>query len=64
MGSSCVGLDAAPAKAASLVCGRTNTADVVGASVVVCAVAHGDTVVTSDPDDIRRLAPKLRIFEV
>jgi predicted nucleic acid-binding protein len=57
-------LDEQKARAVGALCGAAGTADVVDASVAVCAAQHGDTVVTSDPDDIARLAPKLRVYEV
>lgn len=34
---------------------RTRQSDVVDAAVVVGALARGDTILTSDPEDIRRL---------
>lgn len=39
-------------------------ADVVDAHVVVCARGTGQAVVTSDPDDLRRLDPSLRLVVV
>ena len=63
-GSRTVPVDETTAKAAGILCGRTGTKDVVDASVVVCALLHGDTVLTSDPDDLRRLAPDLRVVDV
>jgi hypothetical protein len=49
--------DEAGAKAAGVLCGRAGVADVIDASVVVAARLHGAPVVTSDPDDLRRLDP-------
>jgi hypothetical protein len=40
---------------------RSRTRDVVDASVVWCARQRNATVLTSDPDDLRRLDPKIRI---
>jgi hypothetical protein len=40
------------------------TADVVDAHVVICANRAGQAVVTSDPDDISRLDPRLRVVAV
>jgi hypothetical protein len=48
-----VGLETA--KAAGVLCGRTRTADVVDATVVVMAATLGAIIWTSDPDDIRAL---------
>jgi predicted nucleic acid-binding protein len=52
------------ARAAGQLCGRTGTTDVIDASVALCARRHGGTVVTSDPDDLRRLDPTLRLIVV
>src|ERR1043166_1330325 len=38
-------------------CGATNPADIIDASVVILAKARGDYIVTSDPRDLRRLDP-------
>jgi hypothetical protein len=57
-------LDAPSARLAGELCGRSNTADVVGASVVVCARRRRHTVVTSDPDDLRRLDSGLQLETV
>jgi hypothetical protein len=48
-----VGLDTS--KAAGVLCGRSGTADVVDAIVVVMAAALRAIIWTSDPDDIRSL---------
>jgi hypothetical protein len=40
------------------------TADVVDAHVVVCARRAHQRVVTSDPDDLRRLDPTIEVFRV
>jgi hypothetical protein len=50
-------LNARTARAAGELYGRAGTADVVDASVVLCALARRDRIVTSDPDDLRRLDP-------
>ncbi len=42
---------------------RTGTADVVDAHVAVAALETGATVITSDPDDIRALAPTVRVLK-
>jgi hypothetical protein len=42
----------------------TNTSDHIDASVVLCARMRPSTIVTSDPDDLRRLDPKARIAVV
>ncbi|MGO9788861.1 MAG: hypothetical protein ACLP8S_04830 [Solirubrobacteraceae bacterium] len=48
-------LDLDEARAAGSLCGIAGTADVMDASVALLARRFGATVVTSDPDDIRRL---------
>ena len=59
-----VALDRREAESAGLVCARAGTADVVDASVVVCALRRGHAVVTSDPGDIGKLAPGLPLLTV
>jgi predicted nucleic acid-binding protein len=56
-----VQLDEGMARVAGVLCGRTETADAIDATVVVCARLREDLVITSDPDDLRRLDPKLSI---
>jgi hypothetical protein len=58
-------LDEDAAKASGELCGRTDTRDVIDASVVRCARAQrGGTVLTSDPLDIRNLDPDLDVEPV
>ncbi len=59
-----VPLDRRTAKRAGQLCAATGTSDVVDASVVVCAHDRGQPVVTSDPDDLRRLDPHLRLLPI
>jgi len=54
--------DARAARAAGELCGRTGTADVIDASVLLCALARGDRIVTSDPGDLRRLDPAVPVI--
>jgi hypothetical protein len=56
-----VPLDTRTAFVVGLLLGRRDCSDVVDASVVVCARTHDQGVVTSDPDDLRRLDPQLRL---
>jgi len=44
------------ARAAGALCGRAGTSNPVDASAVLVATPRRATVVTSDPDDLRRLA--------
>jgi hypothetical protein len=52
------------AEAVGQLCGRSGMSDVVDASVVVAAWTNGRVVVTSDPDDIRRLDESMTIVAV
>jgi hypothetical protein len=57
-------LDQLLAEAAGVLCGRAGTADVIDASVVLVARRERAVVFTSDPDDLRRLDPGLRLERV
>lgn len=57
-------LDDERARAAGQMCGVTNTADVIDASVVLCARRRGHRIVTSDPEDIRALDPHAQMIVV
>jgi hypothetical protein len=57
-------LDDQRARAAGQLCGVRGTADVIDASVVLCARMHGHRIATSDPDDIRPSDPKVVIIAV
>jgi predicted nucleic acid-binding protein len=59
-----VALDGPGATAVGLLLSRTGTADIVDAHVVVCARRAGQSVVTSDPADLRRIAPELPLFAI
>ena len=52
------------ARAVGVLCGLSGHADVVDVHVVVHARRRGHAVVTSDPEDLRRVDPTLRIIEV
>ena len=57
-----VAFDDARGRAVGLLLAASGTSDVVDAAVVVCAHEHADdAVVTSDPQDLRRLDPTLRL---
>jgi hypothetical protein len=43
---------------------ETGTADIADAHVVICARRWGPVVVTSDPGDIGRIGPELRLLAV
>jgi hypothetical protein len=57
-------LDDHAARAAGQLCGTTGISDIVDASVVIAARSHHGRVITSDPDDIRRLDNDLAIVSV
>lgn len=59
-----VAMDEAQARDVGLLLAKTGTSDITDAHVAVCAVRLDATVMTSDPDDIRRLEPALRIRRV
>ena len=59
-----VPLDGSDATAVGLLLADTATADIVDAHVVICARRAGRVVVTSDPEDIGRIDPELRIVAV
>lgn len=54
-------LDGPTAKAAGVLCGQRGTDDPIDASVVLNARRRDHTVITSDPSDLRRLDPQLRL---
>jgi hypothetical protein len=57
-------LDDMRARQAGQLCGVSGTTDIVNASVVLCARAHGHCVATSDGGELRRLDPGISIFAV
>ena len=59
-----VPLDEQLARACGELCRATNSADVIDASVVILARERRDPIVTSDPNDMRRLDPAAQIIAV
>jgi len=59
-----VALDGPDSTAVGLLLAKTATADIVDAHVAICARRTGQVVVTSDPGDMRRLDPELRLIAV
>ena len=57
-------LDDHRAREAGQLCGVSGTSDVVDASLVLCARAHGHRIATSDPADIRRLDASVPVIRV
>lgn len=63
-GTDLVALDGPDATATGLLLAARGTTDIVDAHVVVCARRTGQAVITSDPDDLQRLEPDLRVIVV
>ena len=59
-----VPLDGSHAQAVGALLGQTGTTDIADAHVVICAQMAGYAIVTSDPQDLKRLDPKLRLMLV
>lgn len=59
-----VPLDEHAARVAGELCGVVGHFDVIDASVALCAAQRGHAVVTSDPGDIGKLNPHLRLIIV
>lgn len=59
-----VPLDRPRAQAVGALLARTETSDIADAHVVVCAQEAGHAVITSDPADLKRLDPNLRVITV
>jgi hypothetical protein len=59
-----IALDGSDATAVGLILANTRTSDIVDAHVVVCARRAQQAVLTSDPDDISRLAPDVITIKV
>ena len=57
-------LDELTARAVGELCGRSRHADIVDVHVVLHAREHGHRVITSDPDDLRRVDPTLPLIVV
>jgi predicted nucleic acid-binding protein len=54
-------LDLEDAQATGVLCGRSSSKDIVDAHVVLVARREGAIVVTSDPDDLRRIDPDIEL---
>ncbi len=64
VGTDLMPLDGPDATAVGLLLAKSATADIVDAHVVICAQRAGQAVVTSDAEDLRRMAPELQLVEV
>jgi predicted nucleic acid-binding protein len=63
-GTDVIPLDRPHAQAVGALLARTGTSDIADAHVVICAREAGYAVITSDPLDLKRLDPKLRVISV
>jgi predicted nucleic acid-binding protein len=59
-----VPLDEHLARTCGELCGATNSSDLIDASVVLLARERRDPIVTSDPNDLRRLDPSAQIIPI
>jgi hypothetical protein len=59
-----VPLDGSHAQAVGVLLARSGTSDITDAHVVICAQRSGLAVITSDPLDLRRLDPALRVITI
>jgi predicted nucleic acid-binding protein len=59
-----ISLDGSQAQAVGALLARTSTSDITDAHVVVCAQAAGYAIITSDPLDLERLDPSLRLIRI
>ncbi len=57
-------LDRVDATSVGRLLAASGTADVVDAHVAICGRRSGQRVVTTDPDDLRRLDPEIQLIEV
>jgi len=57
-------LDDKRARDSGQLCGVRGTTDVIDASVVLCARSRRQRIVTSDPDDIRRLDARVEVIAI
>jgi hypothetical protein len=63
-GTAVVPLDRVDATSAGRLLASIGTADIADAHIVICAPRGSQQVVTSDPDDLRRLDPLLEMVVV
>lgn len=57
-------LNGSQAQAVGALLARTGTSDITDARVVICAQTAGSATVTSDPLDLGRLDPALRLIRI
>lgn len=59
-----VSLDPQLARSCGELCGAANTSDIIDASVILLAKERRDPIVTSDPNDLRRLDPAADLIPI
>jgi hypothetical protein len=64
VGTDLIALDGPDATMVGILLARTATADIVDAHVVMCAQRAGQAVITSDADDLTRIAPGLPVVVI
>jgi hypothetical protein len=57
-------LDEQLARSCGELCGAANSSDIIDASVVILARERRDPIITSDPNDLRRLDPTAQIIPI
>lgn len=57
-------LDGSQAQSVGALLARTSTSDITDAHVVICAQTAGYAIITSDPLDLKRLDPALRLIRI
>jgi predicted nucleic acid-binding protein len=57
-------LDGSQAQAVGALLARTRTSDIADAHVIICAQTAGYAIITSDPVDLKRLDPGLRLIRI
>jgi hypothetical protein len=59
-----VPLDGPDATSVGILLAASRTSDISDAHVVICARRNAEPIVTSDPDDLRRLDPAARLIVI
>jgi predicted nucleic acid-binding protein len=62
--SKLVALDGSDATSVGVLLAASRTSDIADAHVVICARRNGEQIVTSDPDDLRRLDPSASLIVI
>lgn len=59
-----VGLTLRSARAVGLLCAQSGHSDIVDVHVALCARERGHAVITSDPEDLKRVDPGLTVVDI